>query len=309
MAKENKSEQFDPLLPGYSFNRYLVAGITPITEGGPLDFLIDRPHGMSGYIINMTVQGQGKIFQDASSFRCNPGDLLLFSPEAVHSYGRHPENTSWYHRWIYFRPRAYWANWLNWHRQVNSVGRFTVENKELIKEFEALFQQIEAVYKERRRYSEDLALNLLERLLIRCFEEMPENQLPAIDSRIEDACQFISEHLDQDLGLEEIARHVCLSPSRLTHLFREQMGVNLLRWREDQRIIRAKHMLQISRTPVARIARLVGYDDQLYFSRVFRKRVGVSPSIFRKENNNSDLEYGQSPVYLNNHVYNTQREE
>ncbi|MEO8411967.1 MAG: helix-turn-helix domain-containing protein, partial [Propionivibrio sp.] len=78
------------------------------------------------------------------------------------------------------------------------------------------------------------------------------------------------------------AKHVCLSPSRLAHLFRAQMGVNIVRWREDQRIILAKHLLQSTCSPIAKVASLVGYDDQMYFSRVFRKRVGTSPTEFRK---------------------------
>ena len=104
------------------------------------------------------------------------------------------------------------------------------------------------------------------------------------DPRIIEACQYVTNHLASEVKIEEVARHVCLSPSRLAHLFREQMGVNLLRWREDQRVIRAKLLLQTTQEPIASVGREVGYDDQLYFSRVFRKRVGVSPSDFRRRN-------------------------
>ena len=285
-TRQNESaQQLNPLLPGYSFNVYLVAGTTPIIENGPLDFYIDRKEGMSGFIINMTVKGRGKVFDGEDAFFCNPGDLLLFSPDAAHLYGRAPDSPDWYHRWIYFRPRAYWAHWLKWRTQVNRVGRLTLIDKQLVNEFDDLFQQIEQTYKAGRRSSEDLAINLLERLLIRCYEETPENRLAPLDSRIEEACQFLSRNLAEEVNLDQTARHVCLSPSRLAHLFREQMGVNIVRWREDQRIILAKHLLQSTRSPIAKVASLVGYDDQMYFSRVFRKRVGASPSEFRK---NSD---------------------
>ena len=99
-----------------------------------------------------------------------------------------------------------------------------------------------------------------------------------------EACQFITGNLADELRIEDVAKHVCLSPSRLAHLFREQVGVNILRWREDQRVIRAKLLLQTTQEPIATIGRVVGYDDQLYFSRVFRKRVGVSPSDYRRRN-------------------------
>ena len=49
--------------------------------------------------------------------------------------------------------------------------------------------------------------------------------------------------------------------------------------------VRAKQLLQTTLLPIAVIAQQTGYDDQLYFSRVFRKRVGASPSEYRKSSN------------------------
>lgn len=288
MFEQNANKQYNPLLPGYSFNLYLVAGITPIIENGPLDFFIDRPNGMEGYIVNLTVRGQGKVFDGPDAFLVSPGDMLLFPPEAAHYYGRAPESSDWYHRWVYFRPRAFWANWLNWPHKTRKVGRFSLGQGALFTEFDDLFQQIDQTHRQENRAAEELAINLLERLLIRCHEEIPENHPSSVDTRVRNTCQLIAKNLASDLSLEEIASHVCLSPSRLTHLFREQMGVNLLRWREDQRILLAKHLLQDTREPIAQIAEKVGYEDQLYFSRVFRKRVGLSPSAYRRSAEDSN---------------------
>ncbi|BDZ86682.1 hypothetical protein VEE68_11290 [Escherichia coli] len=59
--KSMAEAQNDPLLPGYSFNAHLVAGLTPIEANGYLDFFIDRPLGMKGYILNLTIRGQGVV--------------------------------------------------------------------------------------------------------------------------------------------------------------------------------------------------------------------------------------------------------
>ncbi|WP_442800922.1 arabinose operon transcriptional regulator AraC [Serratia rubidaea] len=279
MAQESQS---DPLLPGYSFNAYLVAGLTPIMAEGPLDFFIERPGGMKGYILNLTIKGQGKVFDGEETLYCNPGDLLLFPPKAAHHYGRSPDSDCWHHRWVYFRPRAYWADWLEWRSKNHQVGRLTLPGGQLLQEFDRLFASIEQTQRSGRRLAEEMSMNLLERLLLRAMEEDPLSPQKIMDPRVIEACQFITGNLAGELRIEEVARHVCLSPSRLAHLFREQVGINILRWREDQRVIRAKLLLQTTQESIAAIGRVVGYDDQLYFSRVFRKRVGVSPSDFRR---------------------------
>ncbi len=281
MLREEE-KQLNPLLPGYSFNLFLVAGMTPIIENGPFDFFIDRKRGMSGFIINMTTKGSGKVCDGDDAFYTKPGDLLLFPPGVPHFYGRTPDGPEWYHRWVYFRPRAYWTHWLSWRTQTNKIGRLSLASDALISEFDELFQEIERTYRAGRRSSEELAINLLERLLIRCFEETPENDSSPIDLRVEQACEFMSRNLAEDIDVDQVARHVCLSSSRLAHLFRQHIGVNIVRWREDQRMILAKHLLHTTTEPIAKIASQAGYDDQMYFSRIFRKRVGTTPSDFRK---------------------------
>ena len=280
--QKDKPKQLNPLLPGYAFDVFLVSGMTPIEKGSVLDFIIDRPNGMKGYIMNLTVKGRGKIFSGEHEFIVEPGDLLLFPPEAVHYYGRADDSNEWYHRWVYFRPRAYWADWLRWPHEVERVGHIKLADEQLANEFDSLFLNIEETHKEIRPMSEQLAMNLLERLLIRCYEVTSLADHAPMDHRILEACQILSASLSAEFSIEELAERVFLSPSRLAHLFREQVGVSIVRWREDQRIIRAKLLLQTTPLPVAVIGQQTGYDDQLYFSRVFKKRVGVSPSEYRK---------------------------
>ncbi len=103
---ESTAAQQNPLLPGYPFNAWLVAGLTPISSYGPLDFFIDRPHGMKAFILNLTIKGKGRVFDGENGLDCLPGDMLLFQPKTAHYYGRAPDSTEWHHRWVYFRLRA-----------------------------------------------------------------------------------------------------------------------------------------------------------------------------------------------------------
>lgn len=133
--------QNDPLLPGYSFNAHLVAGLTPIEANGYLDFFIDRPLGMKGYILNLTIRGEGVINNNGEQFVCRPGDILLFPPGEIHHYGRHPDASEWYHQWVYFRPRAYWQEWLTWPTIFAQTGFFRPDEARQ-PHFSELFGQI-----------------------------------------------------------------------------------------------------------------------------------------------------------------------
>ncbi|MCS3432756.1 arabinose operon transcriptional regulator AraC [Klebsiella sp. BIGb0407] len=273
--------QPDPLLPGYSFNAHLVAGLTSIEADGPLDFFIDRPLGIKGYILNLTIRGSGIIKNKEQSFICQPGDMLLFPPGEIHHYGREPESKEWYHQWVYFRPRAYWQEWLNWTTLFSQTGFYRPDKNQLDDFYSFLLQIIDASQTE-GRYTELLAINLMEQLLLRRMASLNMPHQPPLDSRVRDACHYISDHLtDSHFDIASVAEHVHLSASHLSHLFRQQLGVSILSWREDQRISQAKLLLSTTQMTIASVGYNLGFEDQLYFSRVFKKCTGTSPSEFR----------------------------
>ncbi len=271
----------NPLLPDYDFDAHLVAGLTPIEENSDLDFIIDRPNGMKGYIINITIQGRGTIFKGEQRFDVGKGDILLFPPNVKHFYNRHEEDPSWHHRWIYFRPRGFWSELLNWQDDQNGVYVTRHQAADYFETLENLFCDVASATKSDAPYSRDLATNLLEQLLIRCKTLQPENMTRSLDPRILQVINLMTDDICREFTIEELAQHVYLSASRLAHLFREEMGTTIIQWRNDQRINFAKQLLTTSQISVNRIARMSGYSDPLYFSRVFKKIAGISPKIFR----------------------------
>ena len=281
MKKSEINKQPNPLLPGYNFDAYLVAGCTPIEKDQELDFIINRPNGMKGYIINLTIKGKGTVFSGKSAFDCQVGDLLLFPPKVPHYYQRAQDSDEWYHQWIYFRPRALWSDWLQWTNTRSDVGLLTIPDQQIYQELLSLFQRIEREYLSENLFAQEMAMNLLEQLLIKCFRLDPKNRQRMFDPRVLSACHFISDNLDKNYKISEIADHIHVSPSRLAHLFVQQVGTSMIKWREEQRMIKAQHLLHSSASPIYQIARQLGYDDQLYFSRLFKRYTGINPSDYR----------------------------
>ncbi|MDH2926179.1 MULTISPECIES: arabinose operon transcriptional regulator AraC [Lonepinella] len=279
--QSSPAQQDNPLLPGYNFNAYLVAGMTPIVAGEALDFTINRPNGMKGYIINLTTDGIGTIFQGDDQFNCSAGDLLLFPPNATHYYHRAENSPLWHHQWIYFRPRALWKDWLNWSDTVNHVGRLTVTDCNEYQRILTLFKQIEQEYRHKGLFYEEMSMCLLEQLLLTCFKLDPSNKQRMLDPRVLSACHFITDNLGQNHKIADIANAIHISPSRLAHLFVQQTGSSMIKWREEQRMIKAQHLLHTSNAPIYHIARILGYDDQLYFCRLFKRHTGLNPSEYR----------------------------
>ena len=277
------SENTNPLLPNYPFNLELVAGITQIEEGNYLDFTIDRPHGMKGYILHLTTLGKGTIFDGQNSFYATKGQLLLFSPQAIHHYHRSKESKYWSHKWIYFYPNPRWTQWLNWSDTQQHIGKIKLQDQEDIDEISNIFTQIEKDSQSHNAFKEDMAVSLLEYLLIKCISAEKREVSQVLDSRIITVQNLITQDLSQNWTITELAQQVYLSTSRLSHLFSQIVGMSIMQWIENQRILETKKSLYFSDRSIAMLAKTVGYSDPLYFSKVFKKHTGLSPSQFRQQ--------------------------
>ena len=93
---------------------------------------------------------------------------------------------------------------------------------------------------------------------------------------------FISRHLDRQLTVSDIARAARLSPSRLAHVFNQQLGISPGRFVEQRRMERAQVLLESSSLPVGAISDAIGFSSQFYFAARFRTYTGMSPSDWRR---------------------------
>ena len=100
--------------------------------------------------------------------------------------------------------------------------------------------------------------------------------------RIAAVAESIQNHCEEDSSLEDYARQANLSKYHFIHLFTQLVGQSPYAYKVGVRLEKAKDLLANTNLPVAEVARIVGYDNPLYFSRVFKNAVGQPPLSYRK---------------------------
>lgn len=96
---------------------------------------------------------------------------------------------------------------------------------------------------------------------------------------------FIDENYQKSLSLENIAENAELSSSYASRLFKKSMGMSITDYIIQVRLENAKKYLINPHYQIEEIASKVGYDDSSYFTKIFRKYEGITPSQFRKNKN------------------------
>jgi len=105
---------------------------------------------------------------------------------------------------------------------------------------------------------------------------------PAMDPRISDLLAWLQNEYREPVRIPELAKRCCLSPSRLSHLFRQQVGDTILGTVLKIRLEKAAELLAFTARQVAEIAEDVGFGCTDHFTRMFCKTYGKTPTEYRK---------------------------
>ena len=95
------------------------------------------------------------------------------------------------------------------------------------------------------------------------------------------ARQYLDEHFAEPISLDQLARMLQVSPFYLSHVFSRESDFSLFTYLTNLRMRRARALLQVGTVNVTEAAHAVGYEDEGYFSKVFRKYFGVPPRDMR----------------------------
>jgi AraC family transcriptional regulator, arabinose operon regulatory protein len=93
---------------------------------------------------------------------------------------------------------------------------------------------------------------------------------------------YIDEHLSEDLSSNDCAKLMGCSSSQMRRQFQKYKNMTPVEWINLKRIEKSRDMLSSTRMSIAEISHELGYSDQFYFSRIFKKICGESPLAFRK---------------------------
>lgn len=114
---------------------------------------------------------------------------------------------------------------------------------------------------------------------ISSYEKIQYNK----DSRyISLAKQYIYDHIDQNITLNDVADMLYINASYFSALFKRETGETFSNYITGVRMKQSKELLKNLKYSISEVSNMVGYQDAKYFSKVFQKYVGIKPSQFRK---------------------------
>ena len=93
----------------------------------------------------------------------------------------------------------------------------------------------------------------------------------------------LSRYTQPDFSVEAIAEYAGISQVHVRRLFQEAVNTSPVRYVNFLRLEKAKNMLRTSNFSISEVALAVGFSDPYYFSRLFKKAVGISPAQYRKK--------------------------
>lgn len=182
------------------------------------------------------------------------------------------------------------------HRKYTVVFEKDLQNvKDFVGEEVFLFKPRKAAYYEQRLtllneqwlskriFHEELSQNILSELLILVAQEKAEwHTSPVKEMYVRDMQEFILHNFRRNITIEELASLCGVTPNYVTVLFKEVLGITPIQYLHQTRINNAWNLISTTSMTIKEVAEYLGYCDQSYFNRMFKKWMGVPPSQVKK---------------------------
>ena len=126
-----------------------------------------------------------------------------------------------------------------------------------------------------------LVMQLLSMLVVTDDADKPSAKNSSHKELIYNAIRFMQTNIREPFSIKKYAKLCAMSESRFSTLFKEIVGTSPLRFFTRIKLEQAHYLLSDTTVSVKEIATQIGFDDEFYFSRLFHKYNGVSPTQFR----------------------------
>jgi len=242
---------------------------------------VSRSHGTSQHILIACLAGQGHCRVNGQDWHLSAGSLLFLPPRMLHTYAANPK-APWTIFWIHFRGQRA-TDYLESLGVSSRRPVLHVDNPEALADaFEDTFRHTNHGFSEASMMGLSTSFSRLLGLA-KVHQRSCGNRSLKTETRLIKTLTLIRDNPAHPWNLREMANMAGMSIPHFTELCRKQTGMPPTTYLIRLRLQRAMDILIREQLNVAETARAVGYDDPFYFSRLFRKHMGIPPSSILRE--------------------------
>ena len=270
----------------YTLSPFARSSLLHLQEVGSLTAI--RPHTskrekLQSYLCFLVEDGEGELIYEGKKYELRSGDVVFIDCRKAysHSTGMNLNAGLWSLRWCHFYGPSMPAIYAKYCER----GGLAVIRGADVDQYATIISDIYTLASS-SDYIRDMRINgklndLLTLLMESSWHREAHTNAPK-KMEISQVKSFLDEHYKEKLSLESVASHFFIDKHYLARLFKEHYGVTLVTYLQQVRITHAKRMLRFTDKSIEEIGLECGIGELNYFSRVFKKLEGVSPSEFRR---------------------------
>ncbi len=236
------------------------------------------------YVMHYILGGEGSIKTEDTTYEVGPGDLFIFSPHSNVAYEPKRENP-WRYIWIEFNGSSV-KTILDATSFNNSNFIFKDNEKEYLKK-----TFVEMIHEDNLSTESSEAI-LIVSYIFKVFsfltKNYPKNENVNITKK-EETIKKIERYLyihynDTNFSIGNVAEEFSFSQSYITRLFKSQTGITPIQYVDELRMKKAIELLNHHSLTIDQIAENIGYKNQFYFTKRFKRYYGMPPSKYKQKN-------------------------